>query len=72
MEELQRAFKLGFKSKGWANSTPDFDPIKNLPEFKKLVGPTKPKPKGSSKKKPAQKKAAPAAAVPVPALRLRR
>jgi HEAT repeat protein len=65
MAELQRAFKLGFKGNGWANTTPDLKPIRNLPEFKKLVGPAKTK----SKTKPRQKKAVPAKALPAPAFR---
>jgi HEAT repeat protein len=69
MEELQRAFKLGFKNKSWANTTTDLEPIRNLPEFKKLVGPAKTKSKQSSRNKSNLKKAAPAAVLPAPVAR---
>ncbi len=42
-EELNKAVKSGFRNKAWMQKDPDLKAIRDLPEFKKLAGPsTKP------------------------------
>lgn len=39
-EELNKAVKSGFRNKAWMQKDPDLKAIRDLPEFKKLAGPT--------------------------------